>query len=319
MTLSERLRVSPKKLATEIFEKGFVIIKEETDRLLLLPLEVKQAIEKHPRASHLGLARRFNKSPRLVKKYRLALLARHLKNHFAEDSDAVLGKKFGLTESDVRVKRYELRLYYEHGRGNAGEKGENDASFKQLGKKKDIFYELTKGGKYITDIIRDRGLMFTRSRGQQIVAHHDFGDIRSQRTVLWYAHRLVELKNKELANKLAIKKWVKEQLIASGSTLALASKLGIESENLKRYLRDRLCVSPSFIYSCSPSPMQKFHCAFCGDLFFVPKSLLVHQTKKNKLPKKRFCRVKCKRQYTRIHWAEWFGRKRSKKIALFSH
>lgn len=303
ITLSGRLCVSPKKLATKIFEKGITALKELTDRTLLLSDEDKKTIEKHPRTSHASLARQLRKSPRLIKNHRLALLVRHLKGHFGEDNDVVLARRFGLRDSDVRGKRYKLHLCYERGRNNRG------ISLKQFGNKKDILYELTEGGRYITDIIRARGFMFTRSRGQQIVAHHNFGDIRSKRTVLWYAHRLVGLNNKRLARKVANKEWMRKKLIASGGASALAAKLGLEDETFKSYLRDRLRVHTSLISSCPPAPMMEFNCTTCGDRFFVPRSKLVRERKKKRHHhKKRFCNKACKWEYMRTHWSEWFNR-----------
>jgi hypothetical protein len=293
--LARDLQCGSWDIMSEIYRKGLDAMESDrpprptqrADITEVLTEEERNRILSSPESSDYALSIALLKPVSVIRRYRLVLAEKHIREHF-DDSDLISAPKFGL--SVIAYKRLRIRLGFLHSRVCAVNNKKIEPS--DLGTSDEIRYALTEGGQTISDIIRDKGLPISRERARQIILEYGLTGKADQRRPIWYARRLVGKDRDELAINLANKDWVAEQVAGSGRVSALAAKLAITETRLECYLRkhlDRVGLKPLNSWAT----LVELKCSHCGGSIWRRKSLVESEKKRYPERTKHFCNKMC--------------------------
>jgi hypothetical protein len=252
------------------------------------------------------LAQEFKTSPVHIQRCRLELLAEYLPDHCATEGDAVLCKKFGVSIAVIGRIRRTLGLKRKRGRQDT--RGKNPF-FKKIGTAEEVRYALQEGGLTFPELMRSKGIAFTRQRSFQLLAEYGLTSEREHRKPIWHARRMVGSDREELAQRLVDIDWTKGRLKDLCFINAFASEIGVEHYVLKKYL-DTLGVTIPDIHP--RTEMVKLSCSQCGKDIFRPQWLIDREKKKYPDKKTWFCTRKCQGAHMGIHFG---GRRGTRPVA----
>ena len=304
--LSTRTRFSQKYIARKALRCGLEVL----ERAYRISSKMKKFITAHPRLSHEECAARLKSTPPVIRRCRRELVMAYLEcGKWALKSDAVIGKKFGLPTAEVFHMRLDARFL--RLRGINPEKGEtaSEKYIARLGGIIRIRYLLTEGGKNLREIFSDAGITgMTRERKRQIIADAGLTADESNRTVLWYARNLLGNSNRIRAEEIADPFILRQLLVKTGGTRALAGHLGISEVRLRNFTVQRMnFTSPEDKTILSQhGEMIELRCSEstkCGRIFYRRKAEILYRQKNGDKPQALFfcCRA-CQGRYIGMHY-----------------
>ena len=231
----------------------------------------KAMIEKNPNFSESELSSKLQKPVNSVWHYRLLLAKNRIQKHRGTEKDSVVAVAVGL-DAGV-VMRLRINLGYKHPRGLRQDRNKQDAVIAKLGGLKSIKLALSEGGETIESLIREKGFLFSRERGRQVLANVGITGDRDLRKPIWYTLKLFEQgrpDRQKLAEKFSDEKRLVRELAKVGGVSALSRKYGVTYFSLKSYIGG--CFPGiSRKFTCSHGEMVEFKCDFCRETVFVEK------------------------------------------------
>ncbi|GEM_PF-5116744 len=307
--LAGRSRMSAEVLINQALREGFKSLEQRLE-VSLISKEHQEQIKMQPELSHGDLGSLLQKSPDVIKYYRVWLLRRYFAvPHLQNVDDFELMRRYGLSLADVKNTRRQAGFYYKQGRNHLKH---CELSFlERLGTKEEVRKAVLEEGVTVEEYLTRKKLPITRDWGEQLIAMKCGIQVQAGRSILWHAHRVSRSLPQESQEKTALalidRSWVESRLLALRGVTCFARELKLNAGTLKKYLRLHLRI-PTELLRRRPEWI-KLTCAHCENKFMRPKAQIDCQLRQFPDRKEFFCDKSCKGK----HDSRLFGNGRPKR------
>jgi len=252
--LAQRLGCREEVLFPEIFRKGLDAVESGNNiarskggkpsdmpalDLSVVPADLSKSQKSFIRKNLVSMddaliAKRIGSAPLIVRACRYQLASEYIPGHYLKETDVTIGEKFGIDSNRIMLLRKRLNILRERGKGLNTACSNRKVFAEQLGTRKEIIFALTKGGKTLYELFRDKGLNVRRQRACQIIERRFSLSVRGlEKEPIWYIRRMLKGKPDKLARALAVKEKMEKAVNEAGGVKQYAQKIGVIESTLR--------------------------------------------------------------------------------------